>query len=200
MTKKQLTQAEKKSRREKARFLFSNMTRGWIWLALIVGLFLVLEWTKVDYYRILTPLYDHPALLYGSFVFSEVFFGIIPPELYMVWARGYENLVTYIEIVAALGVISYGAGVLGYWIGRWFSDTQFYRKLAEKQLSKFIPLLKKYGIFLIVVAALTPVPYSASCMLMGSVRYPVGKFLLITLFRLLRFGVYGFVIWKSTGI
>ena len=200
MSRKQLSPAEIKSRKEKWRFLLSNMSRGWIWLALIVGLFLLLEWVEIDYYRMLTPLYDHPAILYGSFVISEVLFGIIPPEFYMVWARGYENLVTYIEIVAFLGLISYGAGVLGYWIGRWFSDTQFYRRLAEKQLSKVIPLLKKYGIFLIVVAALTPVPYSASCMLMGSVRYPAGKFLIITLFRLLRFGIYGFVIWKSTGI
>ncbi|NOY38573.1 MAG: VTT domain-containing protein [Chlorobi bacterium] len=200
MTQEKKHTAEQQKKRDRLRFLLTNMTRGWAWLGAIIGIFLVLELVQFDYYKILTPLYDQPFWLYGSFVVSEVFFGIIPPEFYMVWARGYGNPAIYVEIVVLLAAISYGAGIIGYYIGRTFSHTGFYRKLAAGKLQRVNPLLKKYGLFLIVVAALTPVPFSASCMLVGSVRYPFGKFLLASAFRFLRFGLYGFVVWKSTGL
>ena len=48
---------------------------------------------------------------------------------------------------------------------------------------------------LVVVGAVTPVPYSATCMLAGSVKYPFNTFLLICITRIIRFAFYGWMVW-----
>ena len=182
----------------RTRFFLKNLLRGLIWLGAILGFFIFLEVLEFDYYRLLTPLYDRPPVLFLIYAFSEFFFGIIPPELFMIWARGYGDLPRYVEIVAFLAAVSYLAGVAGYFAGRWFGNTSFFRRLRERHLRKVIPLLQRYGLFLVVIAALTPVPFSATCMLAGSVKLPLRRFLLFAATRFLRFALYAWIVWHAT--
>ncbi|HHJ10380.1 MAG TPA: hypothetical protein ENK25_05750 [Bacteroidetes bacterium] len=185
-------------RKERRRFFIGNMFRGAIWLFLILSFFIFLEVMEFDYYVLLNPFYNHPFLLILIFTFSEVFFGIIPPELFMIWARGYGDISQYVEIVVILASISYMAGILGYFTGRYLGGTKFFRRLEEKRLNNVIPLIRKYGFSLVIIAALTPVPFSATCMVTGSVRYSFRKFLLFAGFRFIRYAVYSYFVWHAT--
>ncbi len=183
---------------DRNRFFWKNMLRGWVWLAVILGFFILLEVLEFDYYRLLTPFYDRPFILYGLYALSEFLFGIIPPEFFMVWARGFGDPLRYAGIVFFLAVLSYVAGVTGYFIGRWLGHTDAFRRLEERRLAKVIPLVRRFGLYLVIIAALTPVPFSATCMVAGSVRLSFRRFLLFAAMRFLRFALYGWIVWHAT--
>ncbi len=183
---------------ERNRFFWQNMLRGGVWLLLILAFFIFLEVLEFDYYQLLTPFYDRPFILYGLYALSEFLFGIIPPELFMIWARGFGDPLRYAGIILFLAAISYVAGVTGYSIGRWLGHTSFFRRMGEGRFARVIPLVQRYGIYLVIIAALTPVPFSATCMVAGSVRLPLRRFLLFALSRFLRFALYGWIVWHAT--
>lgn len=183
---------------ERTRFFLRNLLKGIIWLAVIVGGYFYL---KANYnftlQGLLGPLYDQPVLIFSIFFASETIFGIIPPELFMIWALRNELISQYILNIIGLAVISYSAGVIGYYIGSHFSTTQLYRTLQKNYLGKFEKHFNRFGGFLVIVAALTPLPFAGICMLMGTVKYPYRRFLLFSLTRFLRFVVYAAIIWEA---
>src|SRR5882672_5140089 len=93
----------------------------------------------------------------------------------------------YILNLTYLTLISYAAGVLGYYIGHFFSKTNVYQRINERYLKQYDKQLKKFGLYLVLVGAVTPVPFSATCMLAGSVNLPIRDFLLICISRIVRF-------------
>ncbi|WP_258099632.1 YqaA family protein [Marinoscillum pacificum] len=189
---------QENERQERIRFFLRNLFRGLIWLAVVVGGYFYLEANyDITLKGILGDLYDQPVIIYSIFFVSEAVFGIIPPELFMIWALRDELIGQYILNVMALSVISYVAGMLGYYIGSHFSTTQFYRTVRKNYLGRFEKHLNRFGGFLVIVAALTPLPFAGICMLMGTVKYPYRRFLLFATFRFARFVVYAMVIWEA---
>jgi len=186
---------------ERYRFFINNLIKGLLWLAAIVFLFVMFqEHGYGDRFKeYLRPLYDKPLLMYFIYTLSEIFFGIIPPEFFMIWGTNLGPVWIYAEVVILLALISYGAGVIGFLFGKYLNRTVFFRFARRKYFEKYQNLLHKYGFFLLIVASLTPIPFSAVCMLVGASSYPGRKFFLYTLFRFLRFGVYSVVIWQSQG-
>jgi membrane protein YqaA with SNARE-associated domain len=91
-------------------------------------------------------------------------------------------------------------GYANFLIGQFLAGRTFFRIFSDRYLGKTLPLLRKYGMFLIIIAALTPVPWSASGLLVGSAGYPSGKFLLFSLSRIVRFAVYGFFVLQAAKI
>ncbi len=183
---------------EKTKFLLRNLLRGLIWLAVLVTAYL---WAKknldFDLQVLLGPLYDNAPAVFSIFLISELVFGIIPPELFMFWALRHENIIIYLENVAALAFMSYFAGLIGYYIGSYFNSTRLYRLLRRNYLKRFDKHFNRYGGFLVVVAALTPLPFSGICMLVGAVKYRLRKFVWISLLRFVRFTAYGIIIWEA---
>lgn len=183
---------------ERTRFFLRNLTKGLIWLGVIVGGYFYLKTNyDVTMQGVLGPLYDKPGVIFTIFFGSEVIFGIIPPELFMLWALRNDLIMQYVLNVVGLSVISYFAGLIGYYLGSHFSATQLYRTLQKNYLGRFEKHFARFGGFLIIVAALTPLPFSGICMLTGAVKYPYRRFLYFSLIRFVRFGVYAFIIWEA---
>ncbi len=189
---------QENERKDRIRFFLSYLLRGLIWLAVVVGGYFYLEANyDITLKGILGDLYDQPIIIYSIFFVSEAVFGIIPPELFMIWSLRDEILSHYILNIGALSVISYLAGLLGYFIGSHFSTTQFYRTVRKNYLGRFEKHLNRFGGFLVIVAALTPLPFAGICMLMGTVKYPYRRFLLFATFRFARFFVYAIFVWEA---
>ncbi len=184
---------------DRYRFFIKNLAKGLLWLTVIVFSFVLLQhYVPEGYFReLLQPMYDRPVLLYLIYTASEIFFGIIPPELFMIWASKLGSVFLYVEAVFLLALISYGAGFVGYYFGRFLSTTISFRYVRRRYFEKYQAYLHKYGFFLLIVASLTPLPFSAICMLVGSAKYPVKKFMYYTLFRFLRYALYSIIIWQS---
>lgn len=189
---------EQREAMERTRFFLRNLLRGLIWLAVIVGGYFYLksnfDFTLED---VLGPVYEQPVVIYLIFLVSEVVFGIIPPELFMIWALKSNLLGPYIGHVAGFSAISYFAGLVGYYVGSHFGNTRLYRTIRKNYLRRFEKYFTRFGGFLVIVAALTPIPFAGVCMLMGAVKYPYRRFLLFSMTRFLRFVVYGFIIWEA---
>jgi membrane protein DedA with SNARE-associated domain len=180
-------------------FLLKNGLRGTVWLAVILGAYFFFEEIVISNApdAWVEQFYARPLIIYIIYFASEFFFGIIPPELFMIWAFNKGGVINYTLTVAFLGLVSYVLGYITFLIGQFIYKKVTFRYVRIKYLKKSWPQLRKYGIFLIIVAALTPLPWSAICLLVGSAGYPSGRFLRYALFRLVRFAVYGFIIFQT---
>ena len=183
---------------EKWSFLIKNLLNGIFWLALILVVFILIK-NEIDLKSspIIDSIQDKPILVLLIYIFSEIAFGIIPPEFFMLWSLQYTEPIHYGLIILLLAVISYMAGILGYWIGVFFNRTRWYKYLHKRFLYKHDGTVKRFGLYLIAIASMTPIPFAAICMIVGSARYPFRKFLLYACFRFLRFGLYSFLIWQA---
>jgi hypothetical protein len=180
-------------------FLLKNGLRGLAWLAVILVAYYFFEKIVIskDPDAWVERFYARPLIIYMIYFGSEFFFGIIPPELFMIWAINKANVANYFLNLGFFAIVSYGLGYLNFLIGQFIYKRVTFRYIRIKFLKQSWPPLKKYGIFLIIVAALTPVPWSAVCLLVGSAGYPSVRFLRYALFRILRFAVYGYIIFQT---
>ncbi len=181
------------------RFLLKNGIRGLAWFAvLILGYFLfdkIIISKNPDLW--IERFYAQPIIIYLIYFGSEFFFGLIPPELFMIWAINKADINHYILNVGFFALVSYTLGYITFLIGQFIHKRVTFRYVRIKFLKQQWPLLRKYGLFLIIVAALTPLPWSAVSLLVGSAGYPSKRYLKYALFRILRFAVYGYIIYQT---
>ncbi len=183
-------------------FLVKNGLKGIAWLALLLSAYFLFEKTIISRNPELwiERFYAKPEIIYTIYCASEFFFGIIPPELFMIWAINKADTLHYFLNLTFFAFVSYLMGYLTFLIGRFFYKHETFKLFRKTMLRESWPLLKKYGLFLIIVAALTPIPWAAVSMLVGSAGYPSKRYLKYALFRLLRFAVFGYIIYQSHAI
>ncbi len=124
-------------------------------------------------------------------VFESIFL-FIPPEVFMtppIIAN--KKRAVPITIAAALGSIVGGAiaYMIGAWLwdslGMWLINTFSNPELIENAIK---PMFTKYGIFIIVLTAVTPIPYKLLALWLGFIGYPIWIFLGVSaIFRTGRF-------------
>lgn len=177
----------------RSRFLIKNLVKGLGALSIIIaGYVLLQQFEGFDLF--MDKIGQWPIMVYTVFILSEVIFGIIPPELFMIWSINHGVFESYALNIALLASISFTAGILGYFIGGLLK-----RKLPtffDKYILRYKRTLNRFGGLLIFISAITPVPFSAICMLVGSTNYNFSRFLLIASTRFLRFAVYAFTIYQ----
>ncbi|AHW60736.1 hypothetical protein SAMN05444285_13559 [Draconibacterium orientale] len=180
-------------------FLIKNSLKGFAWLLILLGAYFLCK----EFVISRTPdawmdkIYAQPLLVYLVYCFSEFVFGIIPPELFMIWAINKDTIAHYFLNLAFFAAVSYFMGYLTFLIGRYFFNHNGLKRFRNTFLKEQWPLLKKYGLFLIIVAALTPLPWAAISLLVGSAGYPSKRYLKYALFRFLRFAIYGYIIFQT---
>lgn len=178
------------------KFFIRNFVKGMATLALIVlGIVLLKEKLNNGGFDWATTM--HPLIIYFSFMLSEILFGIIPPEFFIVYSVKGGLFSSYVMDLAFLSIISVGASILAYNLGAILSYSKWFIRFKERFLKKYEDQLMQYGGFLIFVGAMTPLPYTGICMLVGAYKYPFGKFLLYSSTRFLRYALYGFIIWEA---
>ncbi|NQU55333.1 MAG: hypothetical protein HQ522_22685 [Bacteroidetes bacterium] len=180
-------------------FLIRNGLKGIAWLSVLLAAFFLFEEIVIsknpDVW--VEKFYAKPQIIYLIYFISEFFFGILPPELFLIWAINKDTLAHYFLNLAFFATVSYAMGYLNFLIGGFFYKHITFHYFRKKFLKESWPLLKKYGLFLIIVAALTPVPWAAVSLLVGSAGYPTHKYLRYALFRFLRFAIYGYIIYQT---
>jgi len=123
------------------------------------------------------------------FFLSESFTGMIPVDLFVIWAQKFEYPLLWL---ALLGVLSYAGGVISYGIGKWISKRPRIRAFTERRLQGYITFVRKWGGAFIIIAALFPfTPFSLVIIAVTLFHYPFRSFLLFALARLFRFVLQG---------
>ncbi len=134
-----------------------------------------------------------PFGLISLFFFSEISIGFITPELLIVWA---DETLKPTWMLILLASLSYVAGILGYFLGQFWRTRAFVRNFILERYRETFIQLNRFGGLLIILAALTPLPYPIVSQLSGVNNYPFHKFALLTLARFLRFAIYGALLYK----
>ncbi|WP_158860913.1 YqaA family protein [Lunatibacter salilacus] len=185
---------------EKRIFLIRQLLRGLLFLALLIGLFLVFNkiFPEELRERWFGSIYDNTQLVIAVFVGSEILFGIIPPEVFMLWAFRTGHLGSYYLSIALLSIISYSAGAFNFFLGRRIKDTLLFTKIRRLWLRKSLLLFEKYGEYLVIVASVTPIPFSAIALLSGAGNLDPKKYLKYSLWRIVRFFVYAFILYQAS--
>jgi len=181
---------------DKNKFLISNLLKGFFYLAILLGLFLLLRQfsSEEQRYAWFGSIYDDAVLVMGIFVLSEILFGIIPPEIFMLWSLETSLIGSYLPSIGVLSVISYGAGFFNFNLGKWIKDKKWISGVRFPRFHKYLRLFEKYGGHLVVVASISPLPFSAISLLSGMGGLPTKRYLLLSLFRIVRYFVYGIVL------
>ncbi|MBQ7055959.1 MAG: DedA family protein [Alphaproteobacteria bacterium] len=130
----------------------------------------------------------------------ESIFLFIPPEVFMtppIIANKKRALP--ITVAAALGSLVGGAiaYLIGMWlfdsVGIWLIQTFSNPELIETAIK---PMFSKYGILIIVLTAVTPIPYKLLAIWLGFIGYPIWLFLGVSaIFRTGRFAVVGLLLY-----
>ncbi|MBE6461939.1 MAG: DedA family protein [Alphaproteobacteria bacterium] len=124
----------------------------------------------------------------------ESIFLFIPPEVFMtppIIAN--KKRAVPITIAASLG--SLVGGALAYMIGMWLYDSLgiwLIETFSNPELieSTIKPMFSKYGIMIIVLTAVTPIPYKLLAIWLGFIGYPIWLFLGVSaIFRTGRFAI-----------
>ena len=182
-------------------FILRSLLKGLATLSFFIIVYILFkEYIHVDYFSRLEPFFDRTGLILLIFLISEVFIGIIPPEVFIFWALRKDTLFGFIGMISILALISYLSGIAGYFFGMNLNRLLYLRFIRRKYLKKLERNLQSFGIYLIIIASLTPVPYSGTSMLIGSANYPFRKFWFYALTRFIRFGGYIIFWWLNVTI
>lgn len=183
----------------KIQFLLKNLLRGAIYAVVIAVAYLLFKSYIIEENQQvwIERFYSQPILIYLIYIGSEIIFGLFPPEFFMLWAFHKGDAFHYMLNLTFFASVSYGAGYLAFLIGRYLRRVLIFRYMSRRFFRHYWPLFRKYGSVLIIAAALTPLPWAAISMLIGSTEYPMKRFLIFAFSRILRFVIYGFIIYQT---
>ncbi|MFP4644182.1 MAG: YqaA family protein [Spirochaetales bacterium] len=91
-----------------------------------------------------------------------------------------------VPVLAVMGTASVMGGICGYLIGRFLNHFAFVRRHTERYRSRGEYLIKRYGIWAVIVAALLPLPFSTISWIAGALQMNVAHFVIGALFRVPR--------------
>lgn len=187
-------------RRNKVRlfFFFKNFIRGLLFFAIALGFYKV-SFSYLDLSSLKNQIsFDFPSFfVFTLFFMSEVILGIIPPELFMIWAISSKPLGSYLFYVVTFSFLSYIAGFTAFLFGKYLHNTWLYEFMKKNIIGKYERKISAFGWLVIVVAAITPLPFSATCAVVGAVGFDRRKYLFYSSARFLRYAIYGFFIWLA---
>lgn len=187
-------------RRNKVRlfFFFKNFIRGLLFFAIALGFYKV-SFSYLDLSSLKNQIsFDFPSFfVFTLFFMSEVILGIIPPELFMIWAISSKPLGSYLFYVVTFSFLSYIAGFTAFLFGKYLHNTWLYEYMKKNIIGKYERKISAFGWLVIVVAAITPLPFSATCAVVGAVGFDRKKYLFYSSARFLRYAIYGFFIWLA---
>lgn len=144
------------------------------------------------YFEQFSSVVGQEIVLAGFFI-SETLLGLIPPDLFIIWAKQFSSPYA---MVLLLSVLSYAGGLAAYFIGTRLVKINRLGHMVHVKFAKQFTLLKSWGGFIIVIAALLPLPYSTMCLGAGMLKYSLRSLLLLGMFRIVRFFVYAAVLYQ----
>lgn len=170
----------------------------WVTVLKIVALYIIIVIPLIllakhlfDFDKIFSTITENFSDGYVLLIFfiSESFLGMIPPDIFMIWATKFDSPFLILTI---LGILSYIGGAISYQIGYGLSKVPKIAAYIENKLEKYILLTRKWGGAFIVIAALFPFsPLSLVVIAVGMLKYPFKLYLLFGLSRIVRFVFQG---------
>lgn len=145
--------------------------------------------TSLDLFGTMT---EEPLLMFVLLFLSESFFGLLPPDIFIMWTLECGDCIMYLTIIAFL---SYFGGMISFYVGKLIRRYPVVKLYLRKKMIKHHERINKYGGAVVVLAALTPLPFSPISVLAGSLNYPFKKYVLFASTRVIRFFIYAAIFY-----
>ncbi|MBP2172947.1 YqaA family protein [Methanococcus voltae] len=110
--------------------------------------------------------------------FTESFIQPIIPDIFLASNTLFGLDLTISVLVAIVGSVL--GGYVGYILGEKLGEDAFLKVFGEKNYKRGENLFKKYGVWGVVIAGFTPVPYKVVAWLAGIFEMPKKSFLIAT--------------------
>lgn len=179
-------------------FLGKHIFRGLLYSAGIIGIYFLFKYhVPFDWEAWLSPFTSRPFLMYLVFFVSETFFGIFPPEFFIIWASSItEKVFIFGLLVFILSVISFTGASIAFWAGKMIHRSAFYARLATGRWRKYLRIYRRWGGVVIVISALTPLPFATIGLISAAFGFPYKRYFWFASTRFLRFLIYGILFWQ----
>jgi len=119
---------------------------------------------------------------------TDLFTLPIPPDAYLLAGVAAHTEPWIVISAAALGSMIGGVG--SYFIGRYFGNHAFAQRLVAPFRARGTAYIEKFGTGAVILAALTPLPFSILCILSGMMGLSFQRLLFATTFRLPRMAMF----------
>lgn len=145
---------------------------------------------------------DTPLFTWVVFVMTvcESIFLFIPPEVFMT-PPIIANKKRAVPTVIAASVGSIVGGIIAYLIGSWLFDSvgmwiiNNFASMEKFEIAK--QLFIEHGVWIILITAVTPVPYKLMAICAGFMGFPMLLFVgMSAIFRTGRFAIVGYLLWR----
>lgn len=177
------------------RFIGKNLLR----LILILASFTLVVWLITSYVIDVDQMEDMifsklPNWLIVFTLFaSECFTGILPPDMFILWAKSFAHPYLMVLLLAA---VSYTGGIVSWYIGTKLHKLKRVKLWVDEKFAEQVKVFKRYGGLVIFISALTPLPFSPVSVVAGMVGYPFRLYWIVALSRYLRFFLYAYVFYQ----
>ena len=125
-----------------------------------------------------------PGIFVGTFILDTLVLGISPDFILFVAIAGEMDP---LSILLTISIASILGGNAGYFIGRFLGHRKFVQKRIEPYERRGHYLMGKYGLWAIIVAAMTPIPFSTVCWIAGMLEMKYTHFLAGAIWRIPRY-------------
>jgi len=135
-----------------------------------------MEWTFLERFA----ESEWSLFILASMSFVESVFSPIPPDPLLI-AMGLlsTNQAIFFGVVCTL--FSVLGAVFGYGLGKWFGKPLLSKMISESLIEKTEGFFNRYGVWAILIAAFTPIPYKVFAILSGVLQLDMKKFLIASL-------------------
>jgi len=125
-----------------------------------------------------------PGIFVGTFVLDSLILGISPDFILFVAIAGEMHP---LGVLLTISIASILGGNAGYFIGRFLGHRKFVQKRIANYERKGHYLMEKYGLWAVIVAAMTPIPFSTVCWIAGMLEMKYTHFLAGAVWRIPRY-------------
>ena len=182
------------------RYVRSSIIKGVLGLVgLVAGMAFVGKYFDTELVLATTWVYDHLGLagLAAILLLTDSFITPIPPDVLLIIIAKSALADSWWIVVPGLGVLSSGAGMIGWHLSRRVGDTRLMRLMFGRFRRRHRALVARYGTVAVALGALTPIPFSVTCWAAGIFQMPFKRFAWVTLLRIPRFvGYYLLIAWS----
>lgn len=123
---------------------------------------------------------DWAILILAANAFTESIFFPVPPDLLLIGIAILDPDKA-LWLAGIVTVSSVAGAVVGHWLGRRFGRPLLHRFVAESKILAVERLFQRYGVWAVLVAAFTPIPYKVFAVAAGSLDLDRRRFILASL-------------------
>jgi len=181
-------------------FIRQNLLKTVFYLLAVIAIIIAgKHFLREEFAHLIEIARHNLPVFYAVFFLLEILPGQLPPEIFFVlYSRETISFPAFMGAVTLLACLSYLAINISYYIGKMLPRIESFRGSSRNWLENNRKLVIQYGSVIIAFGMFTPLPSALISMAAGYMNFPVWKFRLLTLARLLRFLLYGPVVYFST--